>query len=318
MRGLAETASLAILVERLDQRIVGTYANPNFQGTQWNGLTSLSFERTTETPLFAAQLADGGLQLERLISKRTNTRVQFRYDFNHTTLSDLLVPELVLPRDRNVKLSTMSSALIRDTRDKPLDPHRGSYTTINLGITPTAFGSSANFSKLFSQYAFYKPVHGLVFANSLRLGFAKQFVSSFVPTSQLFFAGGGTTLRGFPINGAGPQRIVPFCNVLTGITGCVNVTVPVGGRQLVILNSELRFPLKMILSALGGVIFYDGGNVYSAINFHQFVTDYTSTIGIGLRYGTPVGPVRIDFGHRLNSIAGISENQYFITLGQAF
>jgi outer membrane protein insertion porin family len=317
MRGQAETASFSLLASRLDQRVLGTYADPKFRGTQWNGLTSLSFERTTENPLFAAKLADGAFQLERILNKKTDTRLQFRYDFNHTTLSELLVPELVLPQDRNVKLSTVSSALIRDTRDKPLDAHHGFYGTLNLGITPTAFGSSANFARLFGQYAFYKPVHGMVFANSIRLGLEKAFLGSFVPTSQLFFAGGGTTLRGFPIDEAGPQRIVPFCNVLTGGSGCVNVTVPVGGRQLFVLNSELRFPLK-IISPLGGVVFYDGGNVYSAIDFNQFVNNYTHTIGIGLRYATPIGPVRLDFGHRLNAIPGISENQYFITLGQAF
>ncbi len=319
MRGLGETGSVALLADRLDQRVLATYADPHFRGWEnWNSLTSASFERTTENPLFGAKLADGALQLERILNKKKDTLLQFRYDFNHTSLSQLLVPELVLPRDRNVRLSTASSALIRDTRDKPLDAHRGSFTTLNLGITPTAFGSSANFARLFGQFAFYKPVHGMVFANSIRLGLDKAFLSSFVPTSQLFFAGGGTTLRGFPIDEAGPQRLVPFCNVLTGGTGCVNVTVPLGGRQLFIVNSELRFPLKMIMSALGGVVFYDGGNVYGAINFNQFVNDYTSTIGIGLRYATPIGPVRIDFGHRIEHIPGISENQYFITLGQAF
>lgn len=318
MRGQAETASVSLLVSRLDQRALATYSDPHFRQTQWNGLTSLSFERTTENPLFGAELEDGAFQLERILQKKTNTRLQFRYDFNHTSLSELLVPALVLPRDRNVKLSTISSSLIRDTRDKPLDASRGSYATVDLGITPTAFGSSANFARLFGQYAIYKSVHGMVFANSVRLGLDKAFLGSFVPTSQLFFAGGGTTLRGFPIDEAGPQRIVPFCNVLTGTsTPCINVTVPVGGRQLVVFNSELRFPLK-IISALGGVVFYDGGNVYSAISLNQFANNYTHTVGIGLRYATPVGPVRLDFGHRLNAVAGISENQYFITLGQAF
>src|SRR5207245_3753759 len=99
---------------------------------------------------------------------------------------------------------------------------------LNLAITPTALGSSANFAKLFGQYATYKPFHSIVFANSVRLGLARAFSSSFVPTSHLFFSGGGTSLCSFPINEAGPQRLVEFCNVLQGQSGCVNVTVPLG------------------------------------------------------------------------------------------
>jgi outer membrane protein assembly factor BamA len=317
MRGLGETASAALLLSRLDLRTLTTYGQPHFIGSQWSSLTSFSVERTTENPLFTAGLGDVSFQVERLISRRNNTRLQIRYDFNKTYLSHLLVPELVLPRDRNVHLSTFSGTLIRDTRDKPLDAHRGVFSTLTLGITPTTLGSSASFSKLTGQYAFYKPVHSIIFANSIRLGLVKSFSGSFVPTSQRYFSGGGNSLRGFPIDEAGPQRLVPFCNVLSGQTGCVNVTVPIGGRELFILNSELRFPLK-IMKALGGVVFYDGGNVYSAISIPNFVDNYTNTVGLGLRYATPIGPVRFDIGHNLNPITGIKSTQYFITLGQAF
>src|SRR5947209_11791116 len=232
-------------------------------------------------------------------------------------LSHLLGPERVMERVRNVRLSTMSGALIRDTRDKPLDAHRGVYSTVNLGITPVALGSSANFVRFFGQYAYYKPVRAMVLASSIRLGMARAFAGSFVPTSQLFFSGGGTSLRGFPIDAAGPQRLVPFCNVLQGQSGCVNVTVPVGGRQLFILNSEARFPLH-ITKALGGVVFYDGGNVYSAINLQNFINNYTNTVGVGLRYVTPIGPIRFDIGRNLNPVPGINPLQYYITVGQAF
>jgi outer membrane protein insertion porin family len=317
MRGLGETASASILASRLDQRFLSTYGQPHFFGSQWQSLTSLSAERTSENPLFTARLGDLSFQVERLLNRKTNTRLQLRYDFNETELSHILVPRLVLPQDERVHLSTFSGTLIRDTRDKPLDAHHGEFATINLGITPTALGSSANFAKLFAQYAFYKPVRTVVFANSIRLGLATPFSGSFVPTSQLFFSGGGTSLRGFPIDEAGPQRLVPFCNVLQGETGCVDITVPVGGRQLFILNSEARFPLGLIKS-LGGVIFYDGGNVYSAINIRNFADNYTNTVGIGLRYSTPIGPVRIDVGRNLNPVPGISATQYFITIGQAF
>ena len=317
MRGLAETFSTSLLLSRLDQRALTTYTQPHFIGSQWGSATSFSIERTTQNPLFAAGLGDASFQVERLISRKNNTRLQLRYDFNKTSLSHLLVPELVLPRDRNIHLSTFSGTLIRDTRDKPLDAHQGILATLDLALTPGPLGSSASFAKALGQYAFYKPIHSMIFANSVRIGLAKAFAGSFVPTSQLYFSGGGTSLRGFPIDQAGPQRLVPFCGVLQGQSGCVNVTVPVGGRQLFILNSELRFPLK-IMKALGGVVFYDGGNVYSAINLASFVNNYTNTIGVGLRYATPIGPVRIDIGRNLNPVPGISATQYFITLGQAF
>ncbi len=317
MRGLAETLSASLAFSRLDQRALTTYSQPHFMGSQWSSLSTLSLERNSENPLFAASLGDLSLQVERLLSRKNNTRLQIRYDFNKTVLSHLLVPALVLPQDLSVHLSTFSGTLLRDTRDKPLDAHRGSFGTLNLGITPTALGSSANFAKLTGQYAYYKQFHSVVFANSIRLGMAKSFASSFVPTSQLYFSGGGSSLRGFPIDEAGPQRIVPFCNVLSKQTGCVNVTVPVGGRELFILNSEVRFPLR-INKALGGVVFYDGGNVYSAISLPNFVNNYSNTVGIGLRYSTPIGPVRIDVGRNLNPVSGISATQYYITLGQAF
>ncbi len=317
MRGLGETASASILLSRLDQRVLTTYSQPHFVGSQWSSLTSFSLERTTENPLFAASLGDLSFQVERVLSKKTNTRLQLRYDFNKTILSHLLVPELVLPQDLNVRLSTFSGTLIRDTRDKPLDAHRGIFGTVNLAITPTTLGSSANFARLFGQFAFYKPVHSIVFANSVRLGLAKSFDGSFIPTSQLYFSGGGTSLRSFPIDEAGPQRIVPFCTGLQNQTGCVNVTVPLGGRELFVFNSEARFPTK-IMKALGGVIFYDGGNVYSAINLPNFLNNYTNTVGFGLRYSTPIGPIRIDVGHNLNPVPGINPTQYYITLGQAF
>ena len=64
--------------------------------------------------------------------------------------------------------------------------------------------------------------------------------------------------------------------------------------------------------------FVDGGNVYNAINIRNFVDNYTNTFGIGVRYATPIGPVRFDIGHNINPITGIKSTQYFITLGQAF
>lgn len=87
--------------------------------------------------------------------------------------------------------------------------------------------------------------------------------------------------------------------------------------MLAIINSEARFPIRL-MENLGGVVFYDGGNVYANINAHQFLSNYSNSIGVGLRYNTRVGPIRIDVGHNLSPLPGVKATQYFITLGQAF
>jgi outer membrane protein insertion porin family len=318
LRGLGETGAISLLVSRLDQKALATYSDPHFRGTNWSSLFSGSAERTTENPLFAAQLENGSFQVQRYLNQNQTTTLQLRYSFQKTDLSQLLVPALVLPEDRHVRLSTIGSTLIRDTRDKPLDAHRGFYQTADLGVNGTRIGASANFARFLGQTAYYKEIgFGIVWANSIRLGLEQAYSNDRVPTSEKFFSGGGTTLRGFPINGAGPQRVVPFCSQPSNPSTCANITVPIGGNQLFILNSELRFPLYIIKN-LGAVVFYDGGNVYRNISIAQFASDYTNTVGFGLRYNTPVGPIRFDIGRNLNPVTGFRATQFFVTLGQAF
>lgn len=319
IRGLGETGSVSLLVARLDQKAIATYADPQFRGSQWSSLFSMSAERTTENPLFTARLANVSYQVERALDRKKTMIGELRYGFGQTKLSELLVPELVLAQDRSVRLSTFSGTFIKDTRDKPLDAHKGLYQTTDYGITSSVFGASADFHRLLTQTAYYKGMgRGIVFAHSLRLGLAKAFAGDTVPTSERFFAGGATTLRGFSLNAAGPQRAVAVCSTATADpTTCPQITVPVGGNELFIFNSEMRFPLPVIKN-LGAVLFYDGGNVYQNINFRQFLDNYSNTVGFGIRYNTPVGPVRFDIGQNLNPVTGLKSTQYFVTLGQAF
>jgi len=318
IRGRAELATFSTILSRLDQRGAFTYYDPRFHGTLWSSQISISGERTTENPLFTARLGSGSLQLQRYLDVRHIKSVIFRYTFQRTDLSNLVIPGLILPQDQHVRLSTFSAEYIRDSRDNPLDAHHGVYQTFDFGVTPTALGSSANFVRFLGQSAFYIPLRPwLVWANNFRLGLANSFAGSEVPLSERFFSGGADSLRGFPINGAGPQRPVSVCSNPSNPSTCTVISVPVGGNMLFILNSEARFPSK-IINNLDTVLFYDGGNVYSNISLKQFVDSYTNTVGIGFRYKTPVGPVRFDFGYRITTVPGVKATQYFVTLGQAF
>jgi outer membrane protein assembly factor BamA len=227
--------------------------------------------------------------------------------------------DFVPPEDLSVTSSMLSATFIRDTRDKPLDAHRGVFQTVDIGISPKVIGSTDNFGRFFGQSAYYREVRPwMVWANNVRLGLVDSFAGSHVPISEKFFSGGADSLRGFPLNGAGPQAPASLCTMANDPASCTfAITVPTGGRELFIFNSEGRFPIP-IKEGLGGVVFYDGGNVYNTIGFSQFLNGYSNSVGVGLRYQTPVGPVRVDVGQNLNPVPGLKSTQVFVTLGQSF
>jgi outer membrane protein insertion porin family len=317
-RGRAETIKMGVYAARLEQRANAGWVNPRFWNSSWNSTVSASLERSSQNPLFTSRLARGGTQFQRYLDAKKTKSVYIRYNFSRTNLTNLLVPELVLPEDQNVRLSTVTGSFVRDTRDNPLDAHVGIYESFQVDLNPSALGSNTNFVRFLGQTAYYKSIftQSVVWANSVRLGVEEAFAGAHIPLSESFFSGGGSTLRGFPLDGAGPQRTVPACGNPADPTTCTQITVPVGGPQLLIINSELRFPTSL-LSKLGGVAFYDGGNVFTSVGFGD-IGSYTNTVGVGVRYATPVGPVRFDIGRNLNPVNGISPWQYFITLGQAF
>jgi len=323
-RGRAETIKLTAFGGRLDQRGSASWANPTIWNTGWSSTVTLSAERTSENPVYTARLGGAGIQFEHFLDKNKQKSVIFRYDFRRTNLSNITIPDLVPPEDQNVRLSGVSAGFSRDSRDNPLDARKGIYESFQLDLNPAFLGSNTSFGRFLGQTAYYKSLtsdSSLVWANSLRLGFEHAFGGAHIPISELFYTGGGSTLRGFSLNGAGPQRQVVVCPPDDPSCG-VQITVPVGGEQLVILNSELRFPLGIpapfVGGNLGGAAFYDVGNVYTNVTFKNFFTDLSHTVGLGLRYKTPVGPVRIDIGYLVNPPPGVKSHQVFITLGQAF
>jgi outer membrane protein assembly factor BamA len=318
VRGKGESLSATAFAGRLDQRVAGYYIDPSFRWSKWGATTSILAERDEENPVFSSQVEDGSVQLQRFIDKAKHDAFFMRYSFSQTDLTRILIPELVLPQDQHVRLSTIAANFTRDTRDNPLDAHKGVLDSIELNFNDTKLGSSVNFAKLTAQAAYYRPTyHNIVWANSIRIGLAQPFQNSVVPLSEAFFTGGGNTLRGFPLDGAGPQRQVQVCSSGSS-TDCSYIQVPAGGNEMLIINSEARIPLNGIKQNLGLAVFYDGGNVFPNVGFHDFTSLYSNNVGLGLRYATPVGPVRIDLGHNLNPVPGIKSTQYFVSIGQAF
>jgi outer membrane protein insertion porin family len=322
--GKGDSLSLTAFAGRLDQRGAVYLISPKLFWTAWRATTSFSIERDEENPIFSFQQGVSSFQLQKPIDRSKKDILFLRYSFNKTSITRVLIPELVPSKDRNVRLSTLAANLTRDTRDNPLDEHAGVLRSLELDFNTSKLGSSADFARLTGQAAIYREKFDhIVWADSIRIGLEEPFAKSSVPLSEKFFTGGGNSLRGFPLDGAGPQRAVDVCT--NGASSCApcpgpdcaQISVPTGGNELLILNSEARIPLPF-KDGLSIVPFYDGGNVFSNVGFHNFPSLYSNNVGVGLRYTTPVGPIRFDVGRNLNPVPGVSATQYFVTIGQAF
>ncbi len=204
-----------------------------------------------------------------------------------------------LPADP-IDVAGLDLSLLRNTRDDLLDPRRGRFLSFNVELAPRALGSDAPFVKGYAQADVARSFSGgsLTWAQSYRLGLAHGFEGEPVISFERFYAGGAGSLRGFGTNEVGPR----------GPLGD-----PAGGEAVVILNQELRYRHP---SGLGGVVFYDLGNVFARVRDLGF--DLRHTLGAGLRWASPVGLLRVDVAFPLDRHDGEKRYRLFFGLGQAF
>ncbi len=229
-----------------------------------------------------------------------------RYSLDHTRLLNVKSNFAAQPEiDRlfpQVRLSSVSSSLVRDTRNDSIEPNTGNLIGADAELAARRIGSEVGFIKTFFQGFTYRqlgrPAAVASWPRSARrLGLATGFprtvfqngqaetiVIDDLPASERFFAGGDTTVRGFALDRLGtPETIDPE-------------GFPKGGQGLVVLNAELRIPVRGVL---GAVAFIDGGNVFRHVNDMDF-SELRATVGFGVRYRSPVGPIRVDLGIKLD------------------
>jgi outer membrane protein assembly factor BamA len=341
-RGRDETATLKTRYSNLQKRALLSYDAPRLWNDPNLRLTFSGFyDQSKDVRTFASQRLQGAAQIEQVLTRRGDgqpvSTLMWRYDFRRVKVdpnSLAISPELVPLLSKPVLVGMPAVTYAHDLRDDPLDPRRGSYTTVDLGVSAKALGSApvnqsqqvveqqttataANYARLLAQNSTYQQFwHGWVFARSTRVGVEQKFGSHAsslaIPLPERFFSGGTVSHRGFALNQAGPRDLT------TGF--------PVGGAAMFINNFELRLPpptLPWVGNNLSFVLFHDSGNVFnsfnemthslfrwyqpnramcsSPVNYKQCRFDYMSqAAGLGVRYRTPVGPVRLDLSYNPN------------------
>lgn len=298
--GLARSISFRTRASVREQRGQITYKEPRLFNRNLDSYITLYAENTDQVS-FSTTTLNAAVQVLKRFGRVDNFFV--RYNFETVDLSDVLVNPQATGQDLGtLKLSTFSTAWLRDTRDDPIEPSRGFFNTVNFSVASKLYGSEANLVSFFGQHQNHRRVgRSAVLATSIRVGLIGPYgVTPEVPISERFFAGGSTTLRGFDLDLAGP--LDPETNK------------PLGGNALVVANAELRIP---VTGNFAVVPFYDTGNVFARVK-DIGLSRFSNTIGFGVRYKTPFGPLRVDLGFNLSPPSGLPTRQLFFTIGNPF
>jgi outer membrane protein insertion porin family len=195
--------------------------------------------------------------------------------------------------------SAISPALARDTRDNYQDPSRGSRNS--LGFTFAGLGGSNDYIKALADSSWYFPVTGATtFMVRGRIGYAEGLFGKEVPLYQRFYIGDINTVRGINYGDAGPKDVNGQ---------------PFGGLRELIFNTEYIFPI-VAQYKFKGLVFFDSGRAYGANETIGTNLDYTS--GFGIRWVSPMGPIRIEWGYNLNRKPGEASSKVGFTFGSSF
>jgi outer membrane protein insertion porin family len=318
-----------------EYRVLGTFREPRIFNTAADVLVTGILDQAIRSSfnfITREARAEAGFRLTDRYS------MAGRYSYKHTRLFDEVFTAAEKPLiDRifpEVRLSKFSGSAIRDSRNDPIDPERGSFVILDGQLAARAIGSEVGFVKTFIQgftYHRMPAARRTVLAFGARLGAAHGFPRAVprvtpdgqpvlgpdgnpvidlvqdLPASERFFAGGDTTVRGFSLDRLGTEETI-------SVTG-----FPTGGNGLVVLNTELRVAL---VGGLGAIGFVDAGNVFlRATDIDP--GEFRATTGFGVSYRSPIGLIRVDLGFKLDRrelVPGVFErrSEWHVSLGQPF
>jgi outer membrane protein assembly complex protein YaeT len=305
-----------------EYRVLGTFREPRVFATAADAVLTGTVEQQRRSSFNFRRQAFGveaGRRLSGNFSASGSYQIQRAAIFNEQIdVEDRLPLDRLFPQ---LRLSSFTVSGVFDTRDDPLDPSSGYYASGSAQLAARRLGSEVGFVTSYFTAQLFRTVprtRGAVLVGNTRVGLGAGFPRTILrtertpavtndfgdlPASERFFAGGDTTVRGFILDQLGPRQ--------DGF--------PFGGNALVIFNAELRVPVVLGLGLVG---FFDTGNVFARTTEID-LSDLRSATGFGVRYKSPVGPIRFDVGfniRRREFTPGRMEPRtaIHISLGQAF
>jgi outer membrane protein assembly complex protein YaeT len=353
--GTGRYLGLEGIFSREEKEAFLTYREPFV--SRWNVPVQVQIFQSDDSTRDGAQIQQRGTSIEITKVARMQTRWSLRYEYKISdcyggalcvAAEKEEVPIEGLDRSLlDIQISSISPTFFWDTRDDIIDPHRGFFTSASVEYAFPLFSAKAGFLKEYLSGALYLPMtKRSVVALSGRIGLIQAFAHSpraidpetglptggdllSIPLSERFTAGGENSHRAFALDRLGTlcydkvdDVIVPIDPKKCSATLYGNVKdgkligniLPLGGSALLLMSAEYRFPI--FGDTVGGAIFTDIGNVFAGSRIRFDELRYGA--GFGIRYLSPVGPLRLDLAVPFQKRWYDESFQYFVTLGYAF
>jgi outer membrane protein assembly factor BamA len=302
--GLGRTASVFARASFRGSRFLLNLREPWLFGRRLDSSATVFWEEQDRTS-FDYNRKGSFVQTGRTLDSRTS--LILRYVYQDTHIFNVEVPIEELDRQyRTYAVSGPSASVIFDTRDDPLEPKRGIFLSADVQLSLQALGGVSYLKGFFQATSVRRLRPDLVFVLSARLGLAGSFGGEppLLPQPERFFAGGDYGPRGFPVDGLGPK--------LVGTDGQL---YPTGGNAVALGGAELRYNFSRAFQLAS---FLDNGNVFLETR-NLSLSRLRWSAGLGLRYRTPIGPVRLDWGYILDPKPGDEGRSHFnFSIGYAF
>lgn len=233
------------------------------------------------------------------------TRGRVRYAYDEADIFDIEEDAAVAIRDMKGKnlTSSITLGINRNSKDRPWHTTKGSVNSISFEYAGSPLGGDVTFNKYLATSAWYFPLPWkTVFLAQGRWGYVKKRSGGKLPIYQKFRTGGINTVRGFDFGSISPK------DPATGDR--------IGGEKMMIYNLEYRFPLIKEQGVVG-LVFFDAGNVYTKDESYAF-SGIRRSAGCGIRWYSPIGPLRLEYGKKLDQKEDESSGEYEFTVGGIF
>jgi outer membrane protein insertion porin family len=241
--------------------------------------------------------------LLRSLTDYVKAGIRYRYD--RTRVFDIASNAgfYIQQQAGTLTTSSITVSLSRNTIDDVLNPTRGSLGDISVEYAGGPLGGDNDFYKVMGTYGHFFPFYwDTVFFARGTAGFVEGYSGKVVPIYENFYVGGINSVRGFKYGFAGP---------LDPITGD-----PIGGSRQLFFNFEYIFPIFKP-AGIRGLVFFDVGHGFND-NKGFLMEGARTAAGFGIRWLSPMGPLRIELGFNLNPKEGEKKNVFDFTMGRAF